>query len=220
MDFLQILDITGKLVLAAALGGAIGWQRESLDRPAGLRTHILVCVGSAIYMLVSTSFDVIGSDPGRIAAQVATGMGFLGAGTIIRHGSVVRGLTTAASLWVMAAVGLCVGRGGASLTVAVIGTLVVLATLTLLKRIEVTAIAHRQYRSLLLRACDGTDQLPALQQALGALGVEIASLEVVTPLAQGAQELRVVLRIPAAVPSDDVTNALARLPGLSALHWE
>jgi hypothetical protein len=62
--------------------------------------------------------------------------------------------------------------------------------------------------------------LPALQQALGALGVEIASLEVVTPLAQGAQELRVVLRIPAAVPSDDVTNALARLPGLSALHWE
>ena len=97
-----------RLVLAVVFGGVVGWQREARDRPAGLRTHVLVCVGAAVYTLASLSFGAR-SDPARVAAQVATGMGFLGAGTIIRHGNVVRGLTPAASLWAVAASGLCVG---------------------------------------------------------------------------------------------------------------
>src|SRR5512136_1301905 len=105
---LSILDVFVKLIIAVILGGIVGWQREARDRPAGLRTHVLVCIGSAIYTLTSIGFGK-GADPSRVAAQVATGMGFLGAGTIIRHGSEVRGLTTAASLWTVAAIGICVG---------------------------------------------------------------------------------------------------------------
>jgi len=111
----------GKLLLAAVLGGIIGWERERRGRPAGLRTHILVCVGVTLMMVVSEHIfekyktfaadSIIRVDPARIAAQVVTGIGFLGAGTIIRYGHNVKGLTTAASLWVIAAVGLAVGSG-------------------------------------------------------------------------------------------------------------
>ena len=109
-----------RLLLAAALGGAIGFERELRDRGAGLRTHILVSVGSALFTIVSangfTSFIDSGSsavrtDPTRIAAQIVTGIGFLGAGAIIRMGLSVRGLTTAASLWVVAAIGMAAGAG-------------------------------------------------------------------------------------------------------------
>ncbi len=109
----------GKLLIAAVLGGIIGWERERRGRPAGLRTHILVCIGVTLMMVVSehifqryktfASDSIIRVDPARIAAQVVTGIGFLGAGTIIRFKTTVRGLTTAASLWVVAGIGLAVG---------------------------------------------------------------------------------------------------------------
>ncbi len=109
-----------RLVVAAALGGAIGFERELREREAGLRTHMLVSVGSALFTIVSaygfTSFlesgaSVVRADPTRIAAQIVTGIGFLGAGAIIRMGLSVRGLTTAASLWVVAAIGMAAGAG-------------------------------------------------------------------------------------------------------------
>jgi putative Mg2+ transporter-C (MgtC) family protein len=120
-----------RLALAAALGGAIGFERELREREAGLRTHLLVCLGSALFTIVSaygfrdflTSGDqVIRADPTRIAAQIVTGIGFLGAGAIIRQGISVRGLTTAATLWVAAAIGIAAGAGyysGAVLTTVV-----------------------------------------------------------------------------------------------------
>lgn len=109
----------GKLLIASILGGIIGWERERRGRPAGLRTHILVCVGVTLMMVVSehifekyktfTDDSVLRVDPARIAAQVVAGIGFLGAGTIMRFKATVRGLTTAASLWVVAGIGLAVG---------------------------------------------------------------------------------------------------------------
>jgi putative Mg2+ transporter-C (MgtC) family protein len=109
-----------RLVVAAALGGAIGVEREIRDREAGIRTHLLVSLGSALFTIVSaygfhaflTSGDnVVRADPTRIAAQIVTGIGFLGAGAIIREGLSVRGLTTAGSLWVVAAIGMASGAG-------------------------------------------------------------------------------------------------------------
>ena len=105
-----------RLVLSLFLGGLIGIEREAHKRQAGLRTHILVCIGSCLIMLTSMYvFDIyknqVPLDPARIAAGVITGIGFLGAGTIIRDSEGVRGLTTAASLWVVAAIGLAVGCG-------------------------------------------------------------------------------------------------------------
>src|SRR5881396_4411642 len=109
-----------RLVLAAALGGAVGIERELREREAGFRTHLLVALGSALFTIVSaygfheflsSGASVVRADPTRIAAQIVTGIGFLGAGAIIREGISVRGLTTAASLWMVAAIGLAAGAG-------------------------------------------------------------------------------------------------------------
>lgn len=108
------ISILARLVLALILGGLIGLERETGGKPAGMRTHALVCLGSALFMIISISSPDFfpGTrtvDPGRIAAGVVTGVGFLGAGTILRAGGSVRGLTTAASIWAVAAIGLAVG---------------------------------------------------------------------------------------------------------------
>jgi len=123
-----------RLCLAAVLGGIVGWERGSGDKPAGLRTHILVCSGSALFMLVSLyGFDKNGGgtawDASRIAAQIVSGIGFLGAGTILHEGLTVKGLTTAASLWMIAAVGMAVGSGMITLGIfATILTMIILVS--------------------------------------------------------------------------------------------
>jgi putative Mg2+ transporter-C (MgtC) family protein len=137
-----------RVSLAAVLGGVLGLEREFREREAGLRTHLLVCVGSALFSIVSaygfreflTSGEaVVRADPTRIAAQIVTGIGFLGAGAIIRQGLSIRGLTTAATLWVVAAIGLATGAGYYS--AAVITTGVALAALWPLR-----ALAYRMVR--------------------------------------------------------------------------
>lgn len=130
-------DMILRLLLATVLGGAVGIERGSGDRPAGFRTHILVCTGSALIMLVSMyGFDdtyVSGisnannRDSARIAAQVVSGIGFLGAGTIMHEGVTVRGLTTAASLWMVSAIGLAAGAG--MYVISIVSTAVMLITL-------------------------------------------------------------------------------------------
>ena len=105
-----LFEQTFKLVMAVVLGGLIGWEREVHHKPAGLRTHILVCMGSALITLIS--IDYFTSDTARIVAGIITGIGFIGAGTTIAQGAKgVHGLTTAASLWVVAALGISVGIG-------------------------------------------------------------------------------------------------------------
>lgn len=103
------IDLLTKLLLAILLGGVIGFEREAHHRHAGFRTHILVCLGAALFTI--TSIHSFNMDPARVAAGIVTGIGFLGAGTIIQARGHVRGLTTAASLWTVAGVGLAVGTG-------------------------------------------------------------------------------------------------------------
>jgi putative Mg2+ transporter-C (MgtC) family protein len=133
-----------KLLLSSLLGGLIGLEREVHGRPAGFRTHLLVSLGSCLFTVASVEFYrmygnfggtlPVGVDPGRIAAQVVTGIGFLGAGAIIKEKASIRGLTTAACLWVASAVGLACGAGifGAAVTVTGLG----LISLLLLKKVE------------------------------------------------------------------------------------
>ena len=135
------IQVISRLILGAVLGGFIGFEREKHNRRiAGFRTHILVCVGSTLIMLTSLYiFYVYGDnavvDPARIAAGVVTGIGFLGAGTIIRSRVSVTGLTTAASLWAVSGVGLAVGCG--FYIAGVVTTIIVLATLYILRRIPI-----------------------------------------------------------------------------------
>jgi putative Mg2+ transporter-C (MgtC) family protein len=109
------IDLLVKLSLAVLLGGIIGFERELAGKPAGLRTNILICIGAALLMDVSTRVGLVDGhrvgDPGRIAAQIVSGVGFLGAGTIMQGQGVVTGLTSAATIWVVAAIGMTVGGG-------------------------------------------------------------------------------------------------------------
>src|SRR6188508_2298615 len=123
VDVAQALDIVARLLLAAVLGAIVGLEREVHDHPAGTRTHLLVSVGSAGFTVLSIyAFQAPGADPARIAAQIVTGVGFLGAGAILKEGATIGGLTTAASLWATAAVGMAAGAGSwlTALTITVI----------------------------------------------------------------------------------------------------
>jgi putative Mg2+ transporter-C (MgtC) family protein len=124
------LDLTLRLLLAAGLGAAIGLERELHRKPAGLRTNILIAVGAALFTTLSVYFGGIGGTPDRIAAQIVTGVGFLGAGAILHSGVSVQGMTTAATIWINAAVGMAAGSGQYVMaTVATVITIVVLAVL-------------------------------------------------------------------------------------------
>jgi putative Mg2+ transporter-C (MgtC) family protein len=132
---MPLLDVVIRILIAAVLGGLIGIEREIREHTAGFRTHILVAVGAAAFTLASSyGLEGTGFDPNRISAQVVTGIGFLGAGAIIRYGASVRGLTTAASLWTVAAVGLLAAQG--FFNAALITTLVVILSLYALRQIE------------------------------------------------------------------------------------
>lgn len=132
----SFVDVFLRLALAAGLGGAIGLEREYRSKPAGLRTNMLIGLGSALFAILSIELGTVAGSPDRIAAGVVTGIGFLGAGAILRSGQSVRGLTTAATIWVNSAIGMATGlglynvaAGGATLT------LVVLAILPLMERV-------------------------------------------------------------------------------------
>ncbi|PIJ48577.1 methyltransferase [Erwinia sp. OLTSP20] len=150
----MVVDLLVRVALAGALGGLIGLERQLRAKEAGLRTHILVGIGSAMFMIVSKygfadmlPLEHVALDPSRIAAQVVSGMGFLGAGTIMIQRQVVRGLTTAAGLWVTAAIGLVIGSG--LYEIGIYGTLLALVVLELFSRLSRYLIG--KHHSLLFR---------------------------------------------------------------------
>ncbi len=149
------IQVLFRLILATILGGIVGFERERHEKAAGFRTHILVCIGSCLIMLTSMHmFDIYKGtaalDPARIAAGVVTGIGFLGAGTIIRFGATVRGLTTAASLWAIAGVGLAVGSG--FYWAAIITSAIIFACLYLLTRLEAKISRKSVYDTLVVES--------------------------------------------------------------------
>ncbi len=128
-------DIIIRLAMSILIGGGVGFERSIIGRPAGFRTHALVCLGSTLVMMTGTYISQIyGTDPSRMAAQVVSGIGFLGAGTIIRVGLSVKGLTTAATLWAVACLGITVGGG--FYAASIIATLFLLLTLTVFSKME------------------------------------------------------------------------------------
>jgi putative Mg2+ transporter-C (MgtC) family protein len=165
-------ELVLRLVVAAVLGSLIGADRERLVWAAGLRTHMLVCVGSCLFMVVSAFgfSDILTTphvilDPSRIAAQVVSGIGFLGAGSILLRGEVVRGLTTAASLWTVAAIGLAVGGG--LYVEAVFATILILLILAGIKPLEERFQQRNQTHELRLKTDHAAITIDAIQTALG-----------------------------------------------------
>jgi putative Mg2+ transporter-C (MgtC) family protein len=164
-------ELVLRLLVAAGLGSVIGADRERLVWAAGLRTHMLVCVGSCLFMIVSAYgfADSLGEhvilDPSRVAAQVVSGIGFLGAGSILLRGEVVRGLTTAASLWTVAAIGLAIGGG--LYVEAVAATLIILAILTVIKPLERRFAGRNRHHEITLKADRGQMSIEVLNRTLG-----------------------------------------------------
>lgn len=185
------LEAILRLLLAVVVGGLVGLEREIHDRPAGLRTHILVCLGAALIMLISmrVSLSMVGiteSDPARIAAQVVSGIGFLGAGTILREGATVRGLTTAASLWMAAALGLGAGAGLYPETVLV--TVLTLVSLSVLSRLDMYTALKRNVRQIRVVARDRPGLLGEVGEILGAQDANIVNVRL-TPKGGGRVEV-------------------------------
>ena len=174
---MNMLDITLRLLLAIALGGIIGLEREASQKPAGLRTHILISVSAAMMMVLSQLMlagkETAGSDMLRVAAAVITGMGFIGAGTIIQSQGMVHGLTTASTLWTVAGLGLVVGAG--YYLVAVLFSVLVIATLVLFRRVEETHLKKALYHYH-LKIKDSPDILVNLRKLIFHLGLKLAEL--------------------------------------------
>ena len=207
-----------RLALAGALGGLIGLERELREREAGLRTHLLVAVGSALFTIVGAyGFGGIRTDPTRIAAQVVTGIGFLGAGAIIRQGFSIRGLTTAATLWVVAAVGLASGAGYYS--AAVISTGLVLLALWPLRIVAYRILIRFRPEDgrLLVELPAGVSPGKVIDELVGA-GARISSIGVAQEGDRRRLELDLVL--PQTVTPPHVVALVADVPDVADVRWD
>lgn len=227
MPGISNLDLIVRLLLAGVLGGFVGYERERHNRPAGLRTHILVCLGSSLVMIVSVAGFGGGmgasGDQARIAAQVVSGIGFLGAGTIMRQGSAVRGLTTAASLWVVAAIGLATGIG--LYTAAISTTVLVLLSLYLLSGVEEYLARGRCKKSLWIRAVDQPGLLGRIGTVLGDHGVSIINVTLSESNFMETYKAETIVieflvNIPTGFNSHNLMQQLLRVAGMLEVSWE
>jgi len=155
-----------KLGLSALVGGLVGLERQTHGRAAGLRTHTLVCLGSTLFTLCSYEIAGASSDPGRIAAQIVAGVGFLGAGTIMRQGSIVIGLTSAASIWSIAAVGVAIGIGGNATVLGIATAIIAFMVLHYLPILERVVISEKRERSVNLRVRRVTNEVAVMRKML------------------------------------------------------
>lgn len=214
---MNIYEIIFKLTLACILGGLIGLERESLNRPAGFRTYTLVCVGSALAMVVSLDmyyqfYKTVNADPGRIAAQVVSGIGFLGAGTIMREGATVRGLTTAAGLWVVACIGLAVGAG--LYIPAIIATILILFVLIYFVRLEQQFTGMRLYKGLVMVVEDEPGMVGVVGSIMGDLGVSIKNINLNRLENEKELEIELLVELPPNTSVDKIIKELTHVRGL------
>ncbi len=211
-DIALQVDLAIRLLLAALLGAGIGIEREIHEHPAGMRTHLLVSLGAAVFTVVGIhgfGGPGPGVDPSRVAAQVVSGIGFLGAGAILKYGTSIRGLTTAASLWATAAVGLAVGAG--SWIVGLVGTAIIVFSLWPLHLfVERLGLGHGRLRLHLTLA--RLDSLASVTHELNVRRVEILAMQ--TEQHHKVYELELDLRLAPGTKTTDVVHSIGSLPGV------
>ena len=221
-------EIILRLILSAILGGLIGTEREISNRPAGLRTHILVTIGSTLIMLVSIDgFYILGNgvltgDPARLAAQVVSGIGFIGAGTIMRTGNNIMGLTTAASLWVSAGIGLAIGAGyylGAIVTAGIV--LLTLMSLGVLEKRRVM----RKYKEIEVVGLNRPGLIGNIGTLFARYGISIRDIKIVSNEFQCADEeaimrIHFLVKIPSGFNKEDFNIEIFQLPGIISVNFD
>lgn len=218
-------ELLGRILVAAILGGTIGLERDRRGRPAGLRTHMIVALASATFMVVSTYFlrsqhyrpgEPIDVDVSRIAAAIVTGIGFLGGGAIMRTGVNVHGLTTAAGLWLVGAIGMA--AGGGMYVVALFSTGLGLLALDVLRRLEDKDDVTRWFRAdLSMQGVTGVDDLVARLERIGARS-RAARTE--RDLEHQALEVHLDIGLPRTADPAALTRALEEAPGVRRVRVE
>lgn len=205
----RALEVLIKLGLGAIFGSIIGWERELHGRPAGMRTHMLVCIGVVMFAEASKFFG--GEDSSRIAAQIVTGIGFLGAGAIIRTAGEIKGLTTAASIWAIASIGMAVSVGGAFYIVAFVGMLMTLFTLSVVDNLEKKFLIPR-LNEMIVKA-EKTSVFSQLARELEDKGANIISSSI-QRLEQGYQ-----IRIETSGMKSEWLETASSIEGVISASW-
>ena len=205
-----------RLIVAAILGGIIGLEREKLNRPAGVRTHMIVCLGSCLIMLLGEYMHQIDNtiDITRLGAQVVSGIGFLGAGAILKDGFSVRGLTTAATLWVVACVGLAIG-GGFYLA-GILTTIIVYSSLHFLG--FTTKKGLRKNVSVFVESLDNT--INNLQDFLTDNGLEVVDIGLVDNIKSDFIEIKFVVLVRNIKILTDLESEILSIEGVKSVHIE
>src|SRR4051794_41083007 len=219
---LSFWEMVVRLGLAAALGAVIGLERELRDREAGLRTHMLVALGSALFTILSaygfrdvmTNPLFVRTDPTRIAAQIVTGIGFLGAGAIIRQGFSVRGLTTAATLWLTAAIGMAAGAG--SYVAAALTTGLALFSLWPLRVLAYRAFERVHERRITVTLAEAAGATSVIER-MEVLGVQVEGFA----LSEQGDERTIVVTcdLPRSLPQTTLVRELSSLTDVKGVRW-
>jgi putative Mg2+ transporter-C (MgtC) family protein len=209
----NVLDLMLRLLVALILGGAIGLERERQERAAGLRTVTMVALGACLFTLLS-AYGFERGDPSRVAAQIVTGIGFLGAGTIFLRKDLVRGLTTAATIWATAAIGMAAAT--AQYFEAAFTTLLVLAVLMVLKPIERRLFKRPDEATLSLlipRSDTGVEQVTTALRGIGAAAQSVRFQET----SAGEDRLELELELPLTCTTTDIVRQLRGVPGVHSI---
>jgi len=221
------LAILAKLLLATLAGAIIGVEREKHGRPAGLRTHLLVSLGACLMMIVSESFPLkyaaftadsaLRIDPARAAAQIISGIGFLGAGVILKEGISVRGLTTAASLWMVAGLGMAFGMG--LVGPGAMGTVIALCSLIFLKKLE-PIIKKDRFLFLTVVARHRADILSELETIFNSHRLRIANIESDLDLDEGKVRFEFIITQHYRRIGQELTNAITAVEGVQRIKFK
>lgn len=207
------LVMAGRLSVAALLGGLVGLEREMHRQPAGLRTHMIVAIASCLIMLVSIHMGELSggrSDPGRIAAQVVAGVGFLGAGAIMRSGVSVRGLTTAACLWAVAGIGLAVGSG--FWKPATMATVFILITTYIFQKVETRFTKAGVPRKFVIHAKESPALVAALESILMKAGSAVREVDIERNIVEKKMQVTLLASCPEGQDMDRLSRSFSELP--------
>lgn len=216
---LDTWSIIIRLSLSLVLGGIIGIQREGKNRPAGFRTHILVCMGSTLVMLCglflfNNYHGLSNLDPARLGAQVISGIGFLGAGTIIKEGSTVKGLTTAAGLWTVAGIGIAVGSG--FYLGSIVATLLILITLVVFSKLEPYVNQSKTYSFVTLCTINIPGQIGKIGTVLGELQISIDNISM-DEVDDNNLMIELIINNSLNIPNNTIIQNLTLIEGIQSI---
>ncbi|HNY83344.1 MAG TPA: MgtC/SapB family protein [Anaerolineaceae bacterium] len=212
-------DIIIRLAVSLVLGALVGYERERDSQPAGLRTHMILTLGACLAMVLSVNISAIhNTDPTRLAAQVISGIGFLGAGAILRYGLNIKGLTTATSLWTMAVVGLAVGYG--YYLIGIVTTVMMLVTLTVVNIIENRFIRSVSMHSIVIEIRDSGSTLRQVRKAIAESAEQIRTFGIRHSLKNDQLRLESIAKIPKGERLEKLVETISHIEGVRSIKIE